>query len=317
MQNRILFCTEKWCDGTPYRGLTNNFHNLFNTFSNYSSDYIFDTLHIDECKNTYSANIDNVLISHCKNFNPSAVIFSFLGGVDYNPSIDALKSLKRNNIKLCFMWPDTQIGIVTSAINELKDVADLSVSWDNPVSNFHNSNIFPNNHISLWVPQDNNLFFEDKQNIDISFVGSTGYQDRKTMLENLLNMRNDVYIAGGQRATRLSPEAYAKIIRSSKICLNFSISPCQQYYQTKGRVYEVLASKSLLMESKNPSTAKLFEPNIDYIEFENSIDLNIKLNYYLSNEDERIKIATNGYKKYYKHYSSNLFWSTVMNRLMK
>lgn len=313
MKKHLLFCCEKWCAGTPHMGLTNSFHNLFNSFSQVRDDYIYNTLHLDESYLIYEKGIDDTLIKYCINFKPEIVIFCLLGGSNLNPHINTYYKLKNMGIKLCFMWPDTNKWAIDIILN-LKDVIDLSISWDNPVSTLHTNTVFPTNHKFMWTPEDGNLFYNDIKDIDVSFVGSTNYPDRNNILSTLLIKRH-IYIDGGQRNRQLTPDKYAKIIRSSKICINFSKSPCQTYYQTKGRVFETLSSKGLLLESKNQSTSKFFTPGIDYVEFEDAEDLCQKIDYYLNNEKERINIATNGYLKYHEYYSSQIFWNKILEKL--
>jgi hypothetical protein len=313
MKNNILFCCEKWCAGTPLMGLTNNFHNMFNSFSQTQNDYMYNTLHLDEASAVYGTHIDNIIIQYCQNFKPSIIIFCLLGGSNVNPSMPIYQKLKDMGIKLCFMWPDTQKWVIDTILH-LKDIADLSVSWDNPVSDLHSRVQFPENHKFMWVPQDEHFFYDDKKDIDVSFVGSTIYPDRQKILSGII-IRRQIHIDGGQRTRQLTPEEYSKIIRSSKISLTFSKSPCQTYEQTKGRVYEVLRSKSLLLESKNTSTSRYLKPGEDYVEFEGLEDLDNKIEYYLNNEEERIRIATNGYNKYYANYSSQIFWNKILENL--
>lgn len=317
MKKQILFCCEKWCAGSPLLGLTNNFHNMFNTFSQTQNTYIYNTLHLDEAAAVYQTHIDQILINYCNNFKPSLIIFCLLGGSEANPSLYVYEYLKKMNIKLCFMWPDTSFGWAINTILSLSNLADLSISWDNPVSEIHKTINFPKNHEFMWVPQDTNFFYDNGNKIiDLSFVGSINYPNRYEILNNLKTKYN-IYIDGGQRTKQLTPEEYSTIIRSSKICLNFSLSPCQKYHQTKGRVYEILASKSLLLESKNPSTSQILTPNYDYVEFNNFEDLCNKIKYYLNNDDKRIQISTNGYNTYNNKYSAQIFWDKILNRLFK
>jgi spore maturation protein CgeB len=71
----------------------------------------------------------------------------------------------------------------------------------------------------------------------------------------------------------------------------------------------------MLLEYKNPSTRKYFDPNIDYVEFENGPDLVEKINYYISHPQEAEKIAENGHAKYNSNYSAFHFWKKIMDRI--
>jgi spore maturation protein CgeB len=114
------------------------------------------------------------------------------------------------------------------------------------------------------------------------------------------------YIGGGQRQQKLSPYEYARIVRESKICINFSGHPAG-YHQVKGRVYEVLTCASLLLESKNPATSKIFRPHEHYVEFDNPDDLVSKVEYYSKNPAKALNIAAAGCAHLSVNYSSQKF----------
>ena len=303
----ILFCTEKWCSANPSYGLTNNFHNLFNTFSQSRSE-TYDTIHLDECNLSFGVNIDKALLHYVSNNRVEMIVFSLLGESDLNPSEDTYTKLKQAGIKLVFMWPDTSDWAIRN-IMSLRDIADINISWDNATSDKHSNIIFPDNHRFLWVPQDNEMFRPVEQTIPVSFVGSI-YPDRHQALSQ---SKSAILIAGGQRGTKLTPYQYAHIVRSSKIGINFSMSPCQTYWQTKGRVYEILASRSMLLEYKNPATSKYLSPGQDYIEFSSASELDDAIQYFSNNEEARTLVATRGYITYTERYTAFKFWSAICN----
>jgi len=314
-KKKVLLCFEKYCDLNPDMKLTNSYHNFLNTFSRSCPDYIYHVMHYDEAKLVYNKHIDDILPDYCSKWGIEIIIFILLGGSDTNPSISTFQKLRKNGIYLCFHWPDTGPGWGTDTIKLLENDANLHVSWDNPNSSFHDNFKFPANHINLWVPQDPTYFYRDShQGIGASFVGSTRYRDRQILLGYAQKEYPDLLICGGQREANLSPELYAEIIRQSRIGLNFSLSPAG-FYQTKGRVFEILASCSMLLEFKNPSTAKLFTPNEDYVEFESGKELVDKIKYYMYNPLEREQIALNGYKKYTENYTAWHFWKKIMSKI--
>ncbi len=73
----------------------------------------------------------------------------------------------------------------------------------------------------------------------------------------------------------------------------------------------------MLLEMKNPATPQLFEPGVDYIEFEQVSDLIEKIEYYLKNKEERKKIAAAGHKKYMENYTANHYWKAIFDRIEK
>ena len=310
MTGRLLFCCEKWCDANPAMGLTNNYHNLFGSLE-HSLNVPFDVLHIDEAAVQHGIHIDKILVKAVEKLKPSAIIFSLLGRSNMNPSIDTYIQLKGRGEYLCFMWPDADREWALGEINKIGQLADLHVSWDNA-----GTLEGVDNHMSLWVPQDDKLYYDQKEKkIDVGFFGSLRYRERATYIQHLMNRGIQVYVRGGQREEKLPPTLYAEYIRSCKIGLNFPWSPFLNTDQCKGRVYEIIASNSMLLERKNEATAKILRPGIDYVEFTDPDNLIDKINYYLNNEEERVKIADSGYRTFHSKYSATKFWEAVIGRM--
>ncbi len=306
-KHKVLFISEKWCDANPNMGLTNNYHNLFATFKNAYPNNDFNVLHFDEYALTNMKHVDNIIPKVCEKLKPDYVIFSLLGNSHLNPSKESYEQFKKINSKLIFIWPDVSNNWgIPQITGELKPFADLHVSFG------CESNLEEENLLELWAPQDEKLYYPtDEQDINVSFLGSINNQERQLYLFYLLNAGVNVIIKGGQRAEKLTPETYASFIRKSKISLNFP-SNANGFDQCKGRVWEILASKSLLMERKNKATrGMLGEAGHCYIDYENEADLKNKVEYYLSHEEERKKIAEEGYKWYLRRYSSKQFWKEV------
>lgn len=309
-KHHVLFVTEKWFNGHPKFSFTNNFHNLFNTFSSAVGEtFSWNTIHIDESYYIYGKHVDEIILNYCLHNNVVAVFYSLLGTDPRNPTTKTYEALKNAKIKQCFMWPDTADWAIQK-IKELSDLSDLHISWDNPSIPIEHSG----KHLSMWVPQDQFLFFPEYQSIDVNFAGSKHHKDRIEYLSFLGKNLENISIRGGQNEETLSPQVYAALIRRSKINLNFPLHPFG-FDQIKGRVFEVLAAKSLLLERANEVTKKLFTPGVDYIEFDSPQDALDKIKYFLDNEEKRIEIAGNGYKKYREKYSSDIFWKIIINRL--
>jgi len=313
---KLLFCTEKWVDGRPDMGLTNNYHNLFGSLKHSMPEIIFDIIHLDEAVVSHKTHMDVILPKVCSSIKPDICIFSLLGKSSANPNPPTFEIIKNMGIKNVVMWPDVGIDWGYPQILGLGSLVDLHIGWDRADSDFHRTRQLPSNFQQMWVPQDDKLYFKQEgQDIPISFIGSPRYQDRQIFLKHAVQSNAPILIRGGQREEKLSPEQYASYIRRSKIGVNFSWSP-GSFHQCKGRVYEILASHSMLLESANNATKELFVPGIEYVEFTDPNDFVQKIHYYLNNEAERVKIAENGYKVYNEKYNSKIFWTTVLEKVM-
>lgn len=303
---KVLFVTEKWCDGDPTKGLTNSVHNLFGSLAN-SKNCEISTIHYDELLLTKQTHINNVLVSICSKVSPDIVIFSFLGDSPVNPSDEILQEIKNTGIKICIIWHDTGYNWAQNRIRRLVNIADIQISLDNS-TDFEECNL-----VNTFTPQDETLYFPDIKSIPYSFIGSLkGYKTRSLYLNKAKEIITDLFITGGQREAKLTSEKYAEFIRTSKIGINFPESPSGED-QLKGRVTEILSCRSMLLEKSNKVTSRFLTPGEDYVEFYNPDDFIDKLSYYKDNDKDRMRIAENGYRKYIKQFSPLKFWDIIFN----
>ncbi len=311
---KVLFVTEKWCDADPSKGLTNNYHNLFKTFSNTFPEAQYNIVHLDEYSMVKKKHIDGFLPTLIDRINPDIVVFSLLGKSHLNPTDSSYEHIKDKGCKTVFMWPDVFDGWGIPQIEEFneKGFADLHVCWGAE----KNLSVEYDNLVWLWAPQDESMYhpIEDEKSIGASFLGSPRYPERQKYLTSLLASGVEVYIAGGQREEGLSATRYAELMRNSKISLNCPGGP-DGYDQCKGRVWEILATKSLLLERKNDAIKAFLKPNVHYVEFTDEKDLIEKINYYLDNDKEREYIAQKGHDLYKKKYNAKTFWNIIMEKL--
>lgn len=315
---KVLMLSAKWCDGNPSLGLSSDFHNVFNSFRQSYPNIPYYTLFYDESVVVYSVHINDVLKDFCNRNGITTLIVSLMGNSPLNPSIDVLHELTKEGYKICIVWPDTGPSWGMQTMASIGDKVTLHISWDNPRSNFHDTTPRVNNYLNLWTPEDKTLFRFlpfDKKDIDVSFLGSTDkYQDRLYFLNHLKGNKN-IFISGGQRDKRLTAEQYADITRRSKIGLNFALSQTGVFWQAKGRILEYTMCGGMLLDMANPSTEDFFTPGVDFINFIDIQDLLNKINYYLSNNEERNRIAMNGYNKCTSKYSSFKYWEAILKTM--
>ena len=320
----ILFVTDKWCAANPNFGLTNHYHNLFNTFAHAQPDCKYNILHFDESAIIYQNHIDNVLLNYCGTFKPDAIFYVMLGdgynnvlGSKLNPTLTCLERIKNKGIFNSFIWCDTGFNWGLKTIEELQPYADLHIVWDNPRSERHDTYSAIENCIRLWTPEDETLYHDrDEKNIDASFLASlAGYYQRINFVQEAKKRKLNIHISGGQRQAALSAESYASIVRRSKIGINFSSNIELPFHQAKGRIFEYTASKALLLDSDNPSTQDFYKKDVDYIAFSDLNDLIEKIEYYVNNENERQVIANNGYKRFKENWTAQRYWDIIMERV--
>ena len=212
--SKVLFITEKWCDGDPRKGITNSYHNLFGTFVHANPSVVIGILHLDEVSVIHGQHVDNYFPQVLDSFAPDLVVVSHLGSSEMNPNLQSYLSIKNRNIPICFTWPDTRDWVL-EAIKNLDAVSDLHVSFGGEVETPINSK-----HLNLWAPQDPRLYHgNSKKFIPVSFAGSLqgNYTYRREYIKFLIDSEAPIIVAGGQREQGLAAEEYARIIRSSTV----------------------------------------------------------------------------------------------------
>ncbi len=313
---KVLFITEKWCDGKPEMGLTNSYHNLFGTLraSSLVAPANISVVHFDECLLTHQTHFDEFAKQVLDEIKPDVTVITNLGTANCNPTEKTHQIVKSSNSKLCFIWPYSGYGWVSEAINKIGDYADLHVTFD--VLPCKHSR--PEKHLSLWAPQDPSLYNDlQTKDISLSFMGSiTGYNDRFRYLKFLLEKKREIFIQGGQRENKLTPEQYAEAMRRSKSTLNFSESAQPGLRVCKGRVFEALACGCLLVEESNDAIKTILKAGEHFVEFDSEDQLLHLLDWSSSDSDSALKIAKAGKNVYEDNFTPKHFWSRVFERLM-
>jgi spore maturation protein CgeB len=92
-----------------------------------------------------------------------------------------------------------------------------------------------------------------------------------------------------------------KVFRGAKINLNFTIPNIKSGIPL--RIWDVLGSGGFLLTNFQAEIPSYFKEGEDLACFDGIDDLNEKVGYYLAHEEERRRIAANGYKKVKEHHS--------------
>lgn len=112
-----------------------------------------------------------------------------------------------------------------------------------------------------------------------------------------ISMLNNVENCGIADSVTMTP----KIYHLSKINLNITMKPIQSGVPL--RVFDVLGVGGFLITNYQPEILKYFEDGKDLVVYESLDDLQYKIHYYLEHEDERKKIARQGYKKVKENFT--------------
>jgi spore maturation protein CgeB len=169
--------------------------------------------------------------------------------------------------------------------------------------------LFVNNAYAPEVHKPYKLTEEErkKYSADVSFIGSP----EKERAESIMNIANEgikVVIWGNGWAKFLlshpnivikqgwfADEQYSKIICATKINLAF-LRKVNRDLQTT-RTMEIPACGGFILAERTEEHLNLFKEDTEAVFFSDDTELKMKIEYYLTNENERKMIAVNGLKR--------------------
>ena len=165
---------------------------------------------------------------------------------------------------------------------------------------------FNNVFLSQWAC---NHFMYKNLNLpriyDITFVGQP-YGKRAEFIEKLKKQGINVTVFGrGWEDTNTVPtqSEFIRIYNQSKICLNMQYASIGSSMQLKGKDFLAPGCGGLLLTNDTEQIAKYFIPSEEIITYQDADDAAKKIKYYLKNEDEREKIAKNGYERVMREHT--------------
>ena len=156
---------------------------------------------------------------------------------------------------------------------------------------------------------------QNERKIDVFFSGRVGaYRSyRRDSLLYLIENGVCGYINFFNAEGNLDIIEYYRMLWNSKIAINFSYST--KGHQLKGRATDAISLGAMLLESENHQIACYFEDGEDYVSFSSKEDLLEKIDYYLKNSEERIRIAENGMRKIEKCYNPKIYWNSILKKI--
>lgn len=131
------------------------------------------------------------------------------------------------------------------------------------------------------------------------------YQERRAILEALTELDCDLALYSGDDTSELAAvnnfgyvDYYSQapvVFNHSKINLNITLKSIQQGIPL--RCFDIMGCGGFLLSNFQAGLLELFVPGEDFVYYESIDDAARKAEYYLSHDDERERIARNGYEK--------------------
>lgn len=161
----------------------------------------------------------------------------------------------------------------------------------------------------------------DKEIIADMYIGiMTGSMDRIRTLKKLSEKYN-VALYTDSDYSQLPKVQYKglldqdtempKLLNCSKINLNITLKTMHTGIPI--RVFDTLGVKGFLITNYQQEIVELFEPDVDLVIYEDMNDLMDKVDYYLKHEEDRKRIADNGYRKVCKYYTYEKAMRNIMD----
>ena len=270
--------------------------------------YDFSYREIARCSNIFKSKkfgikeVNKSLLETVKNIKPHLLL---LGHSELITN-DTLLQIKKRfpTIKIAMWWVDP-----FDKSSHIKNRIDLLDAFFATTGSNYLRKIFPKTDTKL-------LFFPNVCDSSIEHIKSYGKKDfkydliyigrqdnnRKDFIEKINSIKDiKVGIFGNNKTNLIFGKKYFDIITDSKIALNYSRYNEIELYSSD-RIIQLMANGIMTMSPKIPKYDKLFNEN-EVVYFQDFKDFKEKLDYYLENDEERIKIARNGFLK--AHHSFN------------
>lgn len=164
---------------------------------------------------------------------------------------------------------------------------------------------------------------------DVTFVGQP-HSNRREIIQSLRDTGINVHVWGnGWESGRISQEEMIRVFNQSRINLNLTkASTCSQGLQyarahghrqnpeqIKGRSFEIPSCGGFQLSGSVEDLDEYYENGKEIVCYEDVDDLRKKIDYYLSNEDERAAIAQAGYQRTLREHTFAHRFANIFKRL--
>ena len=264
-------------------------------------------------------NFQTFLIDTFKNYNPDIVFFGHTKNIELN-TLDAFKSINKNII--LSQWNEDPV--MPSLNYSKQNISNIKLYSDFVDQNFIttdpsilNKTINKNNFNFFFVPVDKNIesfeVYKMKPKKDLFYAMSHGVNratlkegiedERINFLDKLVkkipNIKYDFY--GFSNKQPIWGNNFNNALINSKMGLNLSRGKPTKYYSSN-RIASIMGNGLLTFIDENVQMNEFFNKN-EIIFYKNINDLADKIKFYSRNDKNRIKIARNGKKKYFKLFN--------------
>lgn len=172
-------------------------------------------------------------------------------------------------------------------------------------------------HWDAWLVNERNFFPDPHKELDISFVGTHTSALRPFWLSvallaaKQLHLKQRLMPHRREAGVALTIEDYARVLRRSRMVLNFS-SRYGSYKMMTGRTWQAMTAGVVLLDEENRFTPFYFVPFIHYIPYSTRSELEFAMRFFARNDEFARKIGASASAFCREHYSSEAIWSRLL-----
>jgi len=301
MKTKVLYVGMKYDYGDKARGLSFEHRNFYHSLNSYSKKQNWDFVHYDFMERGLEVGLDLMtqeLFELAKKERPT-FLFAVLFDFHRDPRHEVFKHISSlGTITIHWFCDDHwRFEKYSSVVAPHFDFVCTTANSALPkyeklgISNKVIKTQWACNH-ELYVP------YDIEKDLEISFVGQP-HGNRVEVLSTLIKsgLKLEVFGFGWENRPRIPFHQMVRLFSRSKINLNLSNSSTMIGQQIKGRNFEIPGTRSFLLTSNAENLSEYYEDEKEIVISDTAEELAGKANYYLKNENERNKIAQNGYKR--------------------
>jgi spore maturation protein CgeB len=255
---------------------------------------------------------DKELRKKVSSFNPDLLFCIMTGDKNYCPlePWETIKDLKSSLGIRTYNWFCDDTWRFDSFSSKVCQIFDICSTTQKDSLDKYKSMGYNNIFLTNWHANDS-LYGQvsGAKSADVTFVGGLHGQ-RKPYIDFLVNKGISV-----NNPKNCSFEEMVWEYKRSKICLNFSRCSVGSQNQMKARLFEVVASKSLLVSERVPNLESYFLEDKEIVLFSSAEELHQKVKFLLDNETHLNKITEAGYNRYIDDHTSKVRLQKVIEKI--
>lgn len=314
MRPHVLAICERWRAGRPECGISMTQQSVLDVLDEVDC-VTYGVAHYDASQWRIDGQIidgvdDCRVVRYCLDRKPDLVYFMRTPHGGSNPHPLTLAFIRQIlAIPMMAMWGDLD-GDDIRMIDAQYPLIDVNVSTDHCPIAPHTKR--PERFLYLWFPCPSKWACDPglERDIPVSFVGSLSNDGgRRQAVDALRGAGIDVWAGGGRGEEDLPLARYYEILQRSQITLDFSSS------QLKARAFEALHCGALLLEPSHVGLHRYFDPGTEYMPYDDLPDLIRKVQYYVTHDAERIRIARRGHERCVRECDAASWWTAVLRAI--